>query len=168
MKALMITAEQFEDSELFAPKAALEAAGIEVAIATPEKGQRIHGKHGASVLADLSLCEVKPDDYDLLVLPGGRAPATLRSDEHALRIAREFFRQDKPVAAICHGPQILISAGLLARRRATCYKSVARELEDSGACFEDAAVVVDGKLVTSRQPNDLPCFIREMLRLVGK
>lgn len=166
MKALIVTAEQFEDSELFDPKAALEAAGIQVDIATPEKGHQFHGKHGRTLIADLPLREVNPDDYDLLVLPGGKAPATLRHDEHALHIAREFFKHNKPVAAICHGPQILVSARLLERRRATCYKSVAQELKDNGALYEDAAVVVDGNLVTSREPGDLPEFIREMLRLV--
>lgn len=166
MKALIITAEQFEDSELFDPKAALEAAGIQVDIATPEKGHPFHGKHGKTVSADLPLREVKPDDYDLLVLPGGKAPAELRRDEHALHIAREFFKHNKPVAAICHGPQILVSARLLERRHATCYKSVAQELKDNGALYEDSAVVVDGNLVTSREPGDLPEFIREMLLLV--
>jgi protease I len=116
--------------------------------------------------ADLPLREVKPDDYDLLVLPGGKAPAELRRDEHALHIAREFFKHNKPVAAICHGPQILVSARLLERRRATCYKSVAQELKDNGALYEDSSVVVDGNLVTSRDPSDLPEFIREMLRMV--
>jgi len=166
MKALIITAEQFEDSELFDPKAALEKAGIQVEIATPEKGHQFHGKHGRTLIADLPLREVNPDDYGLLVLPGGKAPATLRHDEHALHIAREFFKHNKPVAAICHGPQILVSARLLERRRATCYKSVAHELKENGALYEDAAVVVDGNLVTSRDPGDLPEFIREMLRLV--
>jgi protease I len=167
MKALIITAEQFEDSELFEPKAALEKAGVQVQIATPEKGHQFHGKHGKAVIADLTLRDVNPDEYDLLVLPGGKAPATLRRDEHAIRIAKTFFKADKPVAAICHGPQILVSARLLEGRRATCYSSVAQELKDNGALYEDATVVVDGKLVTSRNPGDLPAFIRETLRQLG-
>lgn len=165
MKALIITAEQFEDSELFVPKEALEKAGFQVEVATPEKGRPFHGKHGGTLVADLTLGEANPDDYDLLLLPGGKAPATLRHDEHAQRIAKAFFKSDKPVAAICHGPQILVSARLLEGRRATCYPSVAQELKDNGARYEDAEVVVDGKLVTSRRPGDLPAFIREMLRV---
>lgn len=165
MKALIITAEQFEDSELFVPKEALEKAGFRVDVATPEKGRPFHGKHGGTLVADLTLGAVNPDDYDLLLLPGGKAPAALRHDEHAQRIAKAFFKADKPVAAICHGPQILVSARLLEGRRATCYKSVAQELKDNGARYEDAEVVVDGRLVTSRQPGDLPAFVREMLRV---
>lgn len=166
MKALIITAEQFEDSELFVPKEALEKAGIRVEVATPEKGHQFHGKHGGAIIADLTLREVEPEEYDLLVIPGGKAPGELRHNEHALRITRAFFKADKPVAAICHGPQVLVSARLLEGRRATCYKSVAQELKDNGALYEDSAVVVDGKLVTSRTPADLPEFVREMLRQV--
>lgn len=168
MKASILTAQQFEDSELFEPRAALEKAGVEVDIATPEKGHQFRGKHGKTVIADLTLREVDPDAYELLVLPGGKAPAELHRDEHALCIAKAFFERDKPVAAICHGPEILVSARLLDGRRATCHKSVAQALEDSGARYEDAPVVVDGKLITSREPGDLPEFIREMLRLIGK
>jgi len=117
-------------------------------------------------VADLTLREVAVDDYDLLVLPGGKAPARLRHDEHAQRIAKAFFKAGKPVAAICHGPQILVSARLLEGRRATCYKGIAQELKDNGACYEDSPVVVDGKLVTAREPGDLPQFVQAMLKLV--
>lgn len=167
MQALIITADQFEDSELFVPKAALEKAGIGVKIATPEKGHQFHGKHGGTLIADLTLREVAVDDYDLLLIPGGKAPETLRRDEHALKIAKAFFHAGKPVAAICHGPQVLVSARLLEGRRATCNATVAQELRDAGALYEDSEVVVDGKLVTARHPGDLPAFVRELLRQVG-
>jgi protease I len=167
MKALIITAERFEDSELFVPKEALERAGFQVDIATPEKGHQFHGKHGSTVLGDLTLRDADPDAYDLLLLPGGKAPASLRHDEHAQRVVKAFFKANKPVAAICHGPQILVSARVLEGRRATCYQSVADELKENGARYEDAEVVVDGKLVTSRHPGDLPAFVREMLKAAG-
>jgi len=166
MKALMITDEQFEDSELFVPKEALEKAGVEVEVATREKGHPFHGRHGGTLTADLSLREVDTDNYGLLVIPGGKAPASLRHDQQAVRIAKEFFKAGKPVAAICHGPQVLVSARLLEGRHATCYKTVAQELKDNGALYEDSRVVVDGKLVTSRDPGDLPDFLREMLKQV--
>lgn len=166
MKALIITDEKFEDSELFVPKESLEKAGIQVDVATPEKGHQFHGKHGGTLIANLTLRDVDANNYNLLVIPGGKAPDSLRRDQHALRIAKDFFKADKPVAAICHGPQVLVSARLLEGRHATCYKSVAQELKDNGALYEDKNVVVDGKLVTSREPGDLPDFVREMLKVV--
>ena len=166
MKALIISADNFEDSELLVPYYRLKEAGIEVTVASLSRGV-IKGKHGYEVAVDKTLDEVKADDYAILVLPGGAAPAVVRKEAKALEIARTFFALEKPVAAICHGPQILISAGLLQGRRATCYKSVAEELKEAGALYEDREVVVDGKLVTSRQPADLPAFMRETMKLLG-
>jgi protease I len=163
MKALMISADNFEDSELLVPYYRLKEAGVEVTMASLSRGA-ITGKHGYEVAVDSVLDEVNPDDYAILVLPGGKAPETVRKDERALSIARSFFQQNKPVAAICHGPQTLISAGLLKGRRATCYSSVANEMRDAGVIYEDKDVVVDGNLVTSRQPEDLPAFMRETMK----
>ena len=95
---------------------------------------------------------------------GGSTPAVVRNVPKALEIARSFFTHSKPVAAICHGPQILISAGLLKGRHATCYMSVADELKKAGALYEDQEVVVDANLITSRQPADLPAFMRETMK----
>ena len=114
--------------------------------------------------ADKSLAEVNPDGYAILVLPGGKAPAVIRKEPSALDICRHFFAHNKPVAAICHGPQVLISAALLAGRRATCYRSVADEMRQAGALYEDSEVVVDGNLITSRQPSDIPAFMREIMK----
>lgn len=167
MKALIISADHFEDSELLVPYYRLLEAGIEVDIASISRG-KINGKHGYQVDANKALKDVNPDDYALLVLPGGKAPAAIRKQPAAVRIAQAFFAGNKPVAAICHGPQTLITAGLLGGRRATCYHSVAQEMREAGALYEDSDVVVDGKLVTSRQPSDLPVFMRETLRLLDK
>ena len=167
MKALIISADNFEDSELLFPYYRLKEEGIEVEVATPSCGT-IRGKHGYEVKADRKIADIDPDDYDLLVLPGGKAPETVRKEAAALAICRRFFELNKPVAAICHGPQTLISAGLLKGRRATCYRTVAEELKEAGALYEDGEVVVDGNLVTSRQPSDLPAFMREMLKLLRR
>jgi protease I len=167
MKALIISADNFEDSELLVPYYRLKEAGVEVTVASLNRVP-IKGKHGYEVAVDMTLDEVKPDDYELLVLPGGKAPATVRKEPKALEIARNFFARKKPVAAICHGPQILISAGLLQGRRATCYTSVADELKASGALYEDREVVVDANLVTSRQPADLPAFMRETMKQIRR
>jgi protease I len=165
MKALLISADHFEDTELLVAYYRLLEAGIEVDIAAIRRG-KINGKHGYQVEATKALKDVNPDDYALLVLPGGKAPAAIRKEAAALRIAQAFFANSKPVAAICHGPQTLISAGLLRGRRATCHPSVAEEMRAAGALYEDSEVVVDGKLVTSRRPSDLPAFMRETIKLL--
>ena len=167
MKALIISADNFEDSELLVPYYRLKEAGLDVAVASMGRGA-IKGKHGYEVAVDKTLDEVNPDDYEILVLPGGAAPAMVRKEPKALEIARSFFARNKPVAAICHGPQILISAGLVQGRRATCYKSVADELKKAGALYEDREVVVDANLVTSRQPDDLSAFMRETMKLLQR
>ena len=167
MKALIISADNFEDTELLVPYYRLLEEGIHVDIASVKKGS-IKGKHGYEVMANKTLKEINPDDYDILILPGGKAPETIRKEREALEIARHFFQKNKPVAAICHGPQTLISAGLLKRRHATSYESVAQEMKDAGALYADKEVVVDGNLVTSRQPSDLPAFLREIMKKLGK
>ncbi len=167
MKALIISADNFEDTELLVPYYRLKEEGIEIDIASINKG-KIKGKHGYELEADKSLREINSDDYDILILPGGKAPEAIRRQKEALEIARRFFEKNKPVAAICHGPQTLISAGLLKGRHATCYRSVAEELKASGAIYEDKEVVVDGNLVTSRQPSDLPAFLRELMKKIRK
>ncbi len=167
MKALIISADHFEDTELLVPYYRLKEAGFEVDVASISRG-KINGKHGYEVSVDQSLRDVNTKNYDLLVLPGGKAPAALRKEPAALEIVKDFVRSNKPVAAICHGPQLLISAGVIQGRRATCYHSVAEELKEAGALYEDSEVVVDGNLVTSRQPSDLPAFMRETLRMASK
>lgn len=167
MKALIASADHFEDSELLFPFYRLLEEGLEVDIASIAR-RKINGKHGYEVVVDKALQDIDPQTYDLLVLPGGKAPATLRKEPAAIAIAQEFMRSNKPVAAICHGPQILITAGVVQGRRATCSRSVAEELKAAGARYEDKEVVVDGNLVTSRQPSDLPAFMREIIRLLGK
>jgi protease I len=167
MKALIISADNFEDSELLFPYYRLKEEGIQVDIASIQKG-KIKGIHGYEVDANKDIREITPGDYDLLFLPGGKAPARIRQEKDAIEIARHFMENRKPVSAICHGPQLLITAGLLKGRHAACYKSVAQEMRDSGALYEDKEVVVDGNLVTSRQPSDLPAFMREMIKMVKK
>jgi len=165
MKALIISADNFEDTELLVPFYRLKEEGVEVDIASMKKGT-IKGKHGYEVVVNKTLDEITPDDYSLLVLPGGKAPEAVRKQPKAVTIAQRFFQQKKPVSAICHGPQTLITAGLLRGRRATCYRTVADEMKGAGALYEDSEVVVDGNLVTSRQPSDLPAFMRETMKMV--
>lgn len=165
MNVLMISADNFEDTELLVPYYRLKEAGCTVHVASMRHG-RITGKHGYEVTVDRHLSEINGEDYDLLVLPGGKAPESVRKEAKALEIVRSFMEQNRPVAAICHGPQILVSAGLLKGRHATCYGSVAEELKGVGALYEDSEVVVDRNLVTSREPGDLPAFMRETMKMI--
>ena len=165
MKILIISADHFEDSELLVPLYRLQEAGWGVDVAAPAPGS-ITGKHGYAVPVDKRFAEVDPGAYAALVIPGGKAPAAIRALPEVTAIVRAFMAAGKPVAAICHGPQLLISAGLLSGRQATCYRTVADELRAAGAEYLDREVVVDGRLVTSRQPADLPAFLRELMRLL--
>ena len=163
MRVLILSADQFEDSELLYPYWRLREEGFTPEVASFKK-EKIRGKRGYEVPVDLALEEVRVEDYAGLVLPGGKAPAALREDERVLALVRNFYRSGKPIAAICHGPQILVSAGLLSGHRATCYWKVKDEVLACGAEYLDREVVVDGQIVTSRHPGDLPAFMRAFLR----
>jgi len=171
IRAVVLTADKFEDMELFVPYFRLLDAGATVDIAAPSLDD-IGGENGYTVTPDLRIDDVDPDDYDLLVVPGGfpdGAPATVRAIPKAQEIARSFFAKNKPVASICHGPWLLVSAGLVEGRHLTSYwhDGVPEEIVGAGGLWEDRAVVVDGNLVTSRWPPDLPAFTAEMIKLVA-
>lgn len=159
---LIISADGFEDSELLQPYQQLNEEGVTADITSLQTGT-ITGKHGMEVNANITVEDVNPDDYDMLLLPGGKAPADLRKHQRVLDIAQHFFQTGKSVAAICHGPQILVSAGVMKGRMATSAGSVAEELKTAGADYRDQAVVTDGNLITSRKPDDIPAFMREIL-----
>lgn len=165
MKVLIISADNFEDTELLVPYYRMLEEGHDVDIASMTKGT-LRGKKGYEVEANRAIREVNSEDYGLLILPGGKAPGEVRKEQRALEIARDFFGRNKPVAAICHGPQILISAGLMKGKHATCYRSVAQEMKEAGADYEDKEVIVDKNLITSRQPSDLPAFMKEIMRKI--
>lgn len=154
---------------MFVPLFRLLEEGWQVDIAAPTLDQ-IGGEHGYGLKPTKTIDRVNPDDYDLLLIPGGfpdGAPATVRKIKHAQEVARSFVAKDKPVASICHGPWTLVSADVVKGRRLTSYwhDGVPQEVVKAGGKWEDAEVVVDGKLVTSRYPMDLPAFCREMLKV---
>ena len=125
-------------------------------------------KYHFKIDANLTFDEVDSEKYDGLVLPGGKAPEKLRQIDGVKRIVREFEETQKPMAAICHGQQILISADVLKGKNATCYPGICDDLKNAGAVYVDKKVVVDKNLVTSRRPEDLPFFMREFLKKLGK
>ena len=171
-KALILTANKFEDMELFFPYFRLLEEGVEATIAAPRKGH-IEGEHGYGFEVEKTFDEVHPDDYDLLLVPGGSpdgAPSVVRRDPRAQAIAKSFFKSDKPVSSICHGPWLLASSGLVNGRRLTSFwhDGVPEDIRKAGGIWVDEEVVVDGNLVTSRYPGDLPAFMRETMRMVNR
>ncbi len=170
-KAVVLTADKFEDMELFFPMFRLIEAGWQVDVAAPTM-DAIGGEHGYELEPTKTIGAVNPDDYDLLFIPGGfpdGAPATVRKIHKAQEITQSFLKANKPVAAICHGPWTLVSAGMVKGRHLTSYwhDGVPEEIKAAGGIWEDKEVVVDNNLVTSRWPMDLPAFMREVIKLVG-
>lgn len=153
-RVLIITADKVEDTEFFYPYYRLTEEGYNVDVATP-KGGKFEGKHGMGLLNSLEIENVRPENYALLYLPGGKAPSELRDNEAVLKFVREFARSGKPIAAICHGPQILISADLVRGKQIACWPEVAKELGEAGGIFVDEALVEDGQFITARMPGDL-------------
>ena len=170
-KALIIATNGFEQDELFKPRQALLDAGVEVTLASlsrdPIQGEK-HGEKGESITPDALVSEVRADDYDTLVIPGGVAnPDKLRTDPNAVRLVRDFLFAKKPVAAICHGPWLLAEAEALDGRTVTSWPSIRTDLKHAGATVVDKEVVVDDNLITSRKPDDIPAFNRELLAKLG-
>lgn len=171
-KVAILTENGFEEVELTSPKEALEKAGATVHIISPQK-EKVKGwnhDHWTIELpVDVHISKANPADYDALVLPGGVLnPDKLRLNKDAIAFARNFLEAGKPLAAICHGPQLLIETGLLGQRELTSYPSVKTDLENAGAVWIDKEVVVDNGLVTSRSPEDLPAFNRKMLEEIAE
>jgi protease I len=166
-KIAILAASGFEQVELAQPRQALIDAGAKVQIVSPDKGKVVgfnHDRQGDVFPVDVPLGAAKATDYDALLIPGGLFnPDTLRRNEKALEFARSFFREGKPVGAICHGPQVLISAGLVKDRTMTGFEAIQIDLENAGANVRDEEVVVDRGLVTSRKPADIPAFNRKLI-----
>jgi len=160
-------ADGFEQSEYEKPVAALQEAGAEIKVVSccsPKVKAWDHDKWGIEVPVDISLDQARSGDFDALLLPGGvMNPDTLRQEEDAVSFVRDFFEEGKPVAAICHGPQMLIEADVVAGRRLTSFAAIRTDLENAGADWVDEEVVVDQGLVTSRSPKDIPAFNEKMI-----
>ena len=159
----------FEDSEFLDPAKAFEGAGHEVVTIDKEAGVEITGKQGGTLKVDYGIDDVLPGDFDALLIPGGFSPDLLRVDDRFVAFTKSFMADKKPVFAICHGQQLLITAKSLEGRDATGYKSIQVDMEYAGAKFRDEEVVVcQNQLVTSRTPADLPAFNRESLKLLER
>jgi protease I len=156
----MVLAMNFEDVEATGPKEFFESHGVEVVTVGIERGE-IEGKKGAKLTADTTFEEITPSQFeafDLLLIPGGGSPENLRIYDPAVDFTRRFVESGRPVASICHGPQLLISAKVLQGRTTTCVKKIRGDVINAGAHYVDEPVVIDGNLISSRNPGDLPAF----------
>lgn len=159
-----IIASDFEDSELSVPVDKLEEQGHEVTLVGIKEGETLEGKKGeVKVTTEMSAGDARVEKFDALLIPGGYSPDQLRTCEEAVDLVRGFAEAHKPIAAVCHGPQLLIEAGLVSGRRMTSWGSVRTDLQNAGAKWEDASVVVDGDFITSRKPADLDDFSDALL-----
>lgn len=154
-KVLIITADNTEDMEFFYPYYRLVEAGYTVDVAIPE-GTSFKGKKGYEFKQAMPIDRVNSGDYVLIYIPGGKAPAELRDNEQVIAIVQEAAARGTPIAAICHGPQVLISAGLVQGRKLAGYPGIKEEIEEAGGRFSDEALAIDGPFITSRLPGDLP------------
>jgi protease I len=165
-KILIMVGEGFEDVEFIYPYYRFQEEGYKVEIVGSKAHEQYVGKHGVPFMSELSPKEVNINNYDALIIPGGRAPDRMRIDKGLVDIVKEAYAKGRVIAAVCHGPQMLIEANIVRGKKATCWKSVATDLKNAGANFIDAPVVVDGNMVTSRMPADLPKFCQETIRLL--
>src|SRR5499425_1301445 len=171
IRVAILCTDGFEQSELKEPRAALDAAGVITSVVSP-KDEQVHGWHhgqwGSEVRVDVALDRAQAKDFDALLLPGGvMNPDSLRMHPKAVEFVKAFFDADKPVAAICHGPWSVIEAGVARGRRMASWPSLKTDIRNAGAEWKDEEVVVDGNLVSSRNPDDIPAFNREMIKLFG-
>ena len=168
-KRIMILATNgFEQSELDKPKATLEQAGFTTTVVSPESGQITGWDNkdwGSPVDVDMALSDASADDFDALLLPGGQMnPDILRMESKAIQLIRDFAAAGKPIAAICHAPWLLIDAGLVNGKTVTSWPSLRIDLQNAGGVVVDQEVAIDGNLITSRNPNDIPAFSKALVK----
>lgn len=166
-RVAVLVEDLFEDTELLAPRDALAAAGATVVIVGPLAGKAHTGKHGAIVTADLAAGSAASKDFDAVVVPGGFAPDRMRMRHAMVDLVRDAMAEGKPVAAICHGPQVLINANALKGRTLTCWPSIAVDVKNAGGRYVDKPVVEDGNLITSRKVDDLAVFNDAIIRQIA-
>ena len=163
----VLAADLYQEMEVWYPLLRFREDGAETVTVGAEAGKTYLSKKGYPVVSDMSIAEVSPRDFDAVVIPGGWAPDTLRQDERMLNFVREMDKAGKIVAAICHAGWVLCSADILRGRQATCFQAIRDDMIHAGASYVDQEVVVDGNLITSRVPTDLPAFCREIAKALS-
>jgi protease I len=168
LRAAVLVEQMYQEMEVWYPIYRLREAGCKVTIVGPEAGKEYPSKLGYPVKADKAARDVKADDFDVLVIPGGYAPDHIRRHEAMIRLVSDMCEQGKPVAAICHGPWVLCSTQALKGKKATCFSSIKDDLINAGAKYVDAEVMQDGNIITSRKPDDLPAFMQTILKACAR
>src|SRR5438876_3872865 len=167
-RVALLIEEEFEDVEVTGTRDALQSAGVTVTIVGPSAGASYTGKRGAVVTADLAAGAARITDFDGVVIPGGYAPDRMRMRHAMVDLVRDAMDAGKLVAAICHGPQVLISANAVRGRTLTCWPSIAVDVKNAGGLYVDKPVVEDGNLITSRKPDDVPAFSEAIIRALSR
>lgn len=166
-KVAVLAEDYYENLELWYPVLRLREAGAEVTIVGPKAGESYKSKEGYPARADLSMDDARAADFDAVIVPGGYAPDRMRRHAAMLRLVREAFEQGKVVASICHAAWVPISAGIVRGKTMTCVSAVKDDVMNAGAHYVDREVVVDGNLISSRTPPDLPAFCREIIKALS-
>jgi len=166
-RVAMLVEDEFDERELAGTADRLRQAGVTVVLVGPVAGASYRGKRGDTVTAEAAAARVRASDFDAVVIPGGHAPDRMRLRHAMVDLVRDAVASGKPVAAICHGPQLLISADVLRGRTLTCWPSIAVDVRNAGGLYVDRPVVEDGNLITSRKPDDVPAFAGAILRALG-
>ena len=167
-RVAVLVEQMYQELEVWYPIYRLKEASAIVTTIGPDAGKTYASKLGYPVKSDRAASEVRADDFDALVIPGGFAPDYIRRSEAMLNLVRTMIEQNKPVAAICHGPWVLCSTTALRGRKVTGFRSIRDDLVNAGAIFEDAAVVIDRNIITSRTPDDLPAFMQAIIAAIAK
>jgi len=165
-RAAVLVEQMYQEMEVWYPIYRLREAGCKVTVVGPEAGQTYPSKLGYPVKSDKAARDVSADDFDLLVIPGGYAPDHMRRCEPMIRLTSAMAEQGKVIAAICHGPWLLCSTQALKGRKATCFFAIKDDVINAGGKYQDAEVVRDGNLITSRKPDDLPAFMHALIQAV--
>ena len=167
-KVAVLVEQQYQEMEVWYPVYRLREAGCDVVLVGPEAGKTYASKLGYPAKADVGAGLVSSADFGGVVIPGGFAPDYIRRHESMLRLVRELYEAGKPVAAVCHGPWVLCSTTALKGKKATCFHSIRDDVVNAGATYVDQEVVVDGNVITSRKPDDLPAFTVAFMKALAK
>ncbi len=167
-KVALMVDEMYQVTEIWFPYYRLIEAGLEVDFVASEAKKQYHSKEGYPCVSDIAAKDVKAGDYDCMIVPGGFAPDFMRRNADVIKFANDMVNEDKVIAAICHGGWLLCSTKIFKGKKATCYMAIKDDISNAGAEYIDAECVVDGNLITSRKPDDLPAFCTAILKALGK